>query len=239
VALACFASSKIISFASGAQTLNSLLTVVLLIGLISYPLFIASFLRSRSDELEDEVHIKKFGALYINIRLEYEEELPLLQVPLQLIRDFVLALVMVFVEELSVEVSLMTATSFFMVWFNAEVTPFSDLTRNRQEVFNEYILVASGCIVFALTAMIPERRIRYNVGWLYIGLVIFCIIINLVLVARRLRYKVWRFWLSYSHSEKSKQEALKNLRDKVPLVKMATRKAPMDRPAPSTDLNED
>ena len=60
--------------------------------------------------------------------------------------------------------------------------PFEHKIRGCMEIFNDSIILISCYYYYLFTDLVPVQETRYNIGWSYIGLIGFMIVINMLVM---------------------------------------------------------
>jgi len=76
-----------------------------------------------------------------------------------------------------------------------------DKPLNFVTIFNEYMLLLLSYFVFLFSGYVPDAEIRYFFGWVYIGLLVFLIVVNLVAIG----YKNYRWFMRYRELKELKK----------------------------------
>jgi len=73
----------------------------------------------------------------------------------------------------------MMMSSMFCLCFMLLYMPYTTLLNNVVEMLNECFVILTVYIMHAFSFFIPERNVRFDIGWFYIGLVGFACVLNL------------------------------------------------------------
>ena len=65
-----------------------------------------------------------------------------------------------------------------MTLFTIHYAPYKDRSQNRQEIFNEWTVLAGSYHLYMFTHYISDEERRYELGWSLIGLIALNVLFN-------------------------------------------------------------
>ena len=71
-----------------------------------------------------------------------------------------------------------------MILFIIEFKPFEENRLNKQEIFNELMVLLSGYIMFLYTEFVPEYETKYLIGWFHVGLILVVLMGNIGIMCK-------------------------------------------------------
>ena len=66
-----------------------------------------------------------------------------------------------------------------MILFIIETKPFEENRINKQEIFNEIMVLLSGYVMFLYTEFVPDYETTYLIGWFHVGLILVVLMGNI------------------------------------------------------------
>ena len=167
---------------------NSLISVFLAIGLTIVLLLIILMIRNNNLEyFEQEATQAKVGALYKNLKTT--SKMSLLYCPFFFFRRFIVAGVVVYVENIVLKVKLISLTCFVSLLYLIKNNPFKDPIDWKIEFTNEVLLLGANfwCLAFSdLLFDSPKEKVK--LGWVYITIIAAMIMMNLYYFFKRTAY---------------------------------------------------
>lgn len=160
-----------------ASSIAILLTTVA----IFYPFMILFLICKNTSKLEDAAYKKKCGALYEEIKTSSKSALT--YNVLFVLRRLIIAAMCIFLEQyVFLQIQIMIISSLLTLTYLFRVRPFEQPLQNRLEVFNELCVLVSSYHLFAYTDFVPETMTQFKVGWSMIGVALFSVGGNVIVV---------------------------------------------------------
>lgn len=150
-------------------------------------------LKKKSSALTEKETRAKYGTLYSGVEA-YKKPNALAFTTLFCARRFFFAATIVFLGVFligQVFVNIMSSLAM-TCWFVA-VRPMEDTPTNLLYAFNEFMLLIYSYYVLLFSEYVTEPEDRYLFGWVYLGLLIFILAMNLVLVGYIVFVAIRRF----------------------------------------------
>jgi len=66
-----------------------------------------------------------------------------------------------------------------------EVKPYEDPFQNKLEVFNELFVLLSTYLILLFSPFLDNMNIKYNIGWVLVGIVCLNMVINMLIMLYR------------------------------------------------------
>ena len=77
--------------------------------------------------------------------------------------------------------------------FQGIVRPYEMTTQNRMEMFDEIMIMLNCYFLFMFTEYMPDRELRYTLGWVNIGFLATLLLVNMLVIFGRKVKKAIRF----------------------------------------------
>lgn len=165
-----------------SNSFTNIFTFVTLAIITIAPLAIWRFLIKNNQQLKNQEMINRYGSIYSE--LCFERRGPLNYYPLFLLRRYLFALSLVFLEGWPIlQANLLFLQSLVSITYLIYTRPFENSTVNKLEIFNELTILAVTYPVFIYADPTDENmEAYYNVGWFIILAVVLNSIVNMVFV---------------------------------------------------------
>ncbi|TNV86587.1 hypothetical protein FGO68_gene16816 [Halteria grandinella] len=189
LSVATFLALTVITFNSSQETANSMLSLLVFLVLLGFPPFTIIFLSKNLLAMREETFQKRFSSIFLN--LDIYGSLQFLSsaskmVFLYLLRRLVMALTIVqFSQYTFVQIFTQIMWSTGIIFFYGKVQPLNEPLLNQLEIFNEGTILI--CLYFNLLfseiGSTPGQK--YQLGWILIGIISVNIVVNWVLLLKR------------------------------------------------------
>jgi hypothetical protein len=84
-----------------------------------------------------------------------------------------------------VQLEILMVSSLFCLCFIILFRPYKTQLNNVVEMLNECFVICTVYIMHGFSFFIPSRRVRYDIGWVYIGVVGVVFLLNAVLIIQK------------------------------------------------------
>ena len=99
------------------------------------------------------------------------------------LRRLSISLVLVFATDYAfLQIIFVIVQNLFTLSYLLTVRPFATKFQNYLEIFNETCVLATTYFILLFSDLIADIKIRYNLGWVMIGIVVFNILVNMVIM---------------------------------------------------------
>jgi hypothetical protein len=130
---------------------------------------------------EIKAHI---GILYSE--LDVEKPINAQFVTLFLLRRLIVGITITFFRTYYfLQLEILMVSSMFCLCFLLLCWPYKTLLNNVVEMINECLVILTVYIMHGFSLLIPDRNVRHDIGWLYIGLVGVVFVLNLSLIIQK------------------------------------------------------
>jgi len=162
--------------------LNMTLAILIVIGLLAFPVFSYVHLKRNEDKLRTPDFKGSYGTLYQTV--EYYKPEALVYTSIFLGRRLFFAATVAFLQSSVVLQVWLTvhASLLYMCWF-VHVMPMIDWQNNAVQLINEYFFLFFSYYVYLFTDFVPDPETRYFFGTVYLWLLAANTGLNLVLIA--------------------------------------------------------
>jgi hypothetical protein len=158
---------------------------------------------------EIKAHI---GTLYSG--LDVEKPMNAQFVTLFLLRRLIVGVTIAFFRTYYfLQLEILMVSSMFCLCFMLLYWPYKTLLNNVVEMLNECFVILTVYIMHAFSLFIPDRNVRYEIGWFYIGFVGFVFVLNLSVIIQ----KVMLFVLLKLKQFKAKRQLMRKMNEHTKL----------------------
>jgi hypothetical protein len=173
-----------LSFGSDSEMFNRTMYYFAFSYVTLYPITMCVFLLIAGQKgLQNEVVNAHFGSLYSG--LDLSSRIKPQQVTVFLARRAIIGIAIAFCRELYfVQLEILLVTTLFCLCFVITVRPFSTWLGNTIELVNETLVLGTIYLLHCFSFFIPGTPTRYNLGWIYVGVVGIVFIVNLFVIIR-------------------------------------------------------
>jgi hypothetical protein len=151
-----------------------------------FPLFIAIFLLSNFDNLEDEKFSKQFGSLYLGIN--YKSKLALMFHVIFTFRRLLLCATAVYMSNYNYfQIQLTILINIMVIMYIILAQPFDTRMQNKLEIFNECCILAVGYTLLLFTNFVDmdnELNLQSKIGYILCGFALLNIAVNCVFILK-------------------------------------------------------
>jgi len=84
-----------------------------------------------------------------------------------------------------VQLEILMVSSLFCLCFIILFRPYKTQLNNVVEMLNECFVICTVYIMHGFSFFIPSRRVRYDIGWVYIGVVGVVFLLNSVVIIQK------------------------------------------------------
>lgn len=177
------AKAKVAHVIAGISPVSDLAQKLFLGVIGAIPLAVAIFMVVVPDKKLAEPGFRKhWGTLYAGVNLKKGLAAKMLM-PVFFTRRLILVILLAPSINL-VHISLIVVSSIVTLCYYIEVKPWTDPAEYRNEMFNEgFLLFGLSYFIFLFSYFIVESWIRFTVGWVFVGMLGFDILVNTANVA--------------------------------------------------------
>ena len=170
-----------IGFDTSGETMGSIVSILLLIVLLSLPLFIYIFLKVNRHRLADHDFHLKYASLYemLDLKKPYAIYYNCFFV---LRRAFIGVLAVCINEYAFFQIQATMFSSVLMFTYISWVKPFETKTLNNLELFNELCILGVCYTHIMLSDFTNSLEVKSNAGWMNMSLVIFNLLTNIAVI---------------------------------------------------------
>ena len=171
------------------DALNSLLSIILGIILVVFPMFVAYFYRKEKNYERitkgDQDFKARFGSVIEGLNFKRRQRWALFYPCLSLCRKLWLAYILVYQYEKPVVcIFCVMVQALLMIAVTGVVEPMTEISKNRMQLFNEVFVVIISYHLIPLTEFMTDLEVRNNiVGNSLIGVTLFNLAVNILLAS--------------------------------------------------------
>ncbi|TNV73902.1 hypothetical protein FGO68_gene10999 [Halteria grandinella] len=188
LSLACLISlNNFATLTPGSRTAN----ILLLVYFVAAPIGLFYFLKK-----QDSQHLRlpetklKYASMLINLKTT--SVYTLLYTTLYLYRRLFLVLTIVlFPNSQLTQASLALGCSLFMLVYLLHFKPHRSYNTRMFEIFNEFTILSVTYLTLMNADIVTDDLLRYNIGWVMVGIIGLCIFANLVNVLTNMGRKIY------------------------------------------------
>ncbi|CDW71173.1 UNKNOWN [Stylonychia lemnae] len=180
---------EFISFTNWKLSFNSILCYMILTFCSIWPFLVIYFLFRNRDERQDKGFTEKYGSFFEGT--QYWKTHTLFVVFHFLLRRMIFALSLIYLD-MEVQLALQMIISLGLLTYYISYQPMRKSFQNRLEVYNELTFLICLCQCFLFTEYVDDVKLRYQIGVLFIVIVVLNIVTNFsiyVIVLIRYCYK--------------------------------------------------
>jgi hypothetical protein len=135
------------------------------------------------DQVNDKTYLDMYGALYTNVETYKKPRAAVHYTTIFLLRRLVMALCLVYLGSSNVMQTLVTvhASLVVLAWLS-NTFPMASPYKNYLEMSNEFLICILGYFGFLFTNYVDDPVLRFKFGFVYIGIVAFGLLGNLLLL---------------------------------------------------------
>ncbi len=150
-----------------------------------YPISVCLFLLMTGESGLKNSSIKAhFGSLYSG--LDVEKQINAQFTTLFLLRRLIVGLTIAFFRTYYfVQLEILMMSSLFCLCFIFLFMPYKTWLNNVVEMLNECFVILTVYIMHGFSFFIPSRRVRYDIGWVYIGVVGVVFLLNTSVIIQK------------------------------------------------------
>ncbi len=173
-----------ISYVTGSDKFDIAFTCICALIVVGLPVAIIAIFCKNSD-LEDPYFQEQFGSLTEGFKTSGVRVKDTIKMIFWfLLRRFLTGVIIVPLADQSpwIQLAPNVMLSLADACLTYHLNPYENSIGGYMAMFNETIVVFLSYFPFLFTNMVPEPETRYSVGWIFIGLVAFMVVVNLLVV---------------------------------------------------------
>ena len=164
--------------------LNNSLVVVIAIMLLILPITILAYICPNFRKLKKKRFMNKFGAIYDMVDLRHRQASALLWCIFFIGRRILFGVGVIFLKDYPLfQIYLFIFPTMAVLIMVGLARPLATPFENKQELYNNFTILALSYCLLSFTQYVPEAEMRYNMGYFLILLTIQNIVISLAIVA--------------------------------------------------------
>ena len=95
-----------------------------------------------------------------------------------------MAMIIYATESRNLQVNTSLFLTLIVIAYMLHVKPFAEPSMNKQEIINETSVLVASYLLYLYTEYVSDAEMRYNLGWVHVGILGINLLINLSIMAR-------------------------------------------------------
>lgn len=173
---------NLLEMGSLKQAVNSFMYYFTFAYCVIYPINVSFFLLlTGTSGLKNKRIQSYFGALYDGLHIK--NIINTQTTTLFLLRRLMIGVSIAFFREYYfLQLEILLITSLFFMCFTIIMMPYSAKLNNFVEILNEFLVIITVYLMHGFSYFVPSFKTRYNLGWVYISIVITVFLMNLAVI---------------------------------------------------------